>query len=91
MTYIGNVIVQKLGNLQTVLGLGPIAKHHWNGADHLHIYVVMPAFFQSLFGVPTVAFDFAEKGIVHHHPCATGLVVLELYELSIAKFLLPFG
>jgi hypothetical protein len=51
----------------------------------------MPAFFQSLFGVPTVAFDFAKKGIVHHHPCATGLVVLELYELPIAKFLFPFG
>jgi hypothetical protein len=51
----------------------------------------MATFFQSLFGVPTVAFNFAKEGIIHHHPRAARLVVLELHELTIAKFLLPFG
>jgi len=51
----------------------------------------MPAFFQTLFGVPAVALNFAKEGIVHHHARATGLVMLQLHKLTIAKFLLPFG
>ena len=53
--------------------------------------MMMSAFFESLFGVPAIAFDFAEERIVHHHSCAAGFVVLELDKLSVAKFLFPAG
>ena len=69
----------------------PVAKHHGDGAKDLNINMMMSAFFESLFWVPAITFDFAEEGIVHHHARAAGLVVLQLNKLTIAKFLLPVG
>ena len=52
---------------------------------------MMSAFFESLFGIPAIAFDFAEEGIVHHHTGTTGFVVFELYKFAVTKFLFPTG
>ena len=74
-----------------MFGFCPVAKHYRDGANYLNINMMMSAFFESLFWIPAIAFDFAEEGIVHHHSCAAGFVVLELDKLSVAKFLFPAG
>ena len=74
-----------------MFGFCPVAKHHRDGANYLNINMMMSAFFESLFRIPAITFDFAEERIVHHHSCAAGFVVLELNKFSVAKFLFPAG
>jgi hypothetical protein len=91
MTNIGDVIVQEFRNFEAIFGFGPVAEHHRNGAEDLNIYVVVTTFFDALFGIPAVAFNFAEEGIVHHHSRATRFVVFQVHEFAVPKLFFPAG
>jgi len=87
------VIVQVAADFQRIAGFGPIAEHHRDGAQHLHIdrEGIMVAFLDAHLAVPAIVVDFAEELIVYHHPGAAGFVVFEPDEFAVAEFLAPAG
>ena len=85
------IIVQKLGEFQAILGLGPIGKHHGNGTNHLYLSIKLRVLLHALFGIPTIGFDVAEKlPALHHIGCAV-FFVHKVDEISVTEFLCKFG
>ncbi len=65
--YIGNMVVQKLGGLQGIVGFSPIVKHNRNGANHLNINLGALHIGKTALGAPAVFFNFSEKLVANHH------------------------
>ena len=76
----GDVVVEERGQVERVLGLGPVVEHHRNRRQHLDVDPGRRAVFEAPPCVPTVVLDLAEQGPVQDHPRATGGVVIELDE-----------
>ena len=85
------VVVQETRQIRGMLGLGPIRKHHGNGADHLHLHPGFAVLLNALFSIPAVRCDFAKKLLVPHHVGMARPAHLQMDEAPIAEFLRPFG
>jgi hypothetical protein len=85
------MVVEKARGLEAVLGLRPIIEQDRNGRKHLHTHFGKVHFFHSHASIPTVLFNLAKDFISFNHPCATRAMMLEMYELAIAKFLKIIG
>ena len=51
--------------------------------------MMVVAFLHAHIRVPAVVLDFPEELIIFHHPCAAGLVMLQMDEPAIAELLAP--
>ena len=80
-----DVVVQEFGKIQRVLGFGPVTEHHGHGTEHLHLHPVRVTFSHTHNRVPAVGLHFAEELVVHHHPCAARLVMVQMNESTVTE------
>ena len=87
---VGNVTVQKAGDLGAILRLRPVAEHHRHSGKHLNIYAGGIAFLDPLFRAPAVFLNVTKRyAVVTHHPRAARLVMVERDKPAITKLVLP--
>ena len=88
---LGQVVVQEPRQVGSILRLGPVGKHHGDGADHLDLHPGLSILLDALLGVPTIGGDFSEKQVVPHHVGKPRAGHLQMDESPVAEFLRPFG
>jgi hypothetical protein len=82
------MVVEKLGKIEGVRRLCPVAEHNGHRRQHLHIHGSGCTLFRSACRIPQVRFHFTEKLLTLQHPGAVGPVVLETDKLTVAVPLL---
>ena len=75
-----DVVVQQRREVERVLRLRPVAEHHRNRREHLHVDAGGGAVLEAAPRVPAVVLDLAEERAVQDHPRAPRRVVVELDE-----------
>ena len=88
---LSHVIVEVLRNFELELRIRPVADQHGDGADDLHLRFEFFVFGDTGFGVPAVLLDPPEELLPFHHVRKARLIVLQVDEIAVAKFVCPAG
>ena len=78
--YARDVIIEEFRQVPSILRPCPVAEHHRNGGEHLHMHVMMIALLHAHLGIPNVAADLAKELTILHHARAAGLVMVQMDE-----------
>src|SRR5437763_755088 len=88
---IGYVFIEESRYLRAVLWFRPVAKHHGNGREDLHINPCCVAFVDAFYCAPAVFFDIPKAdAVVSNHPRGAVPVMVERNKTAVAEFVFPF-